>query len=125
MSLEVLNSFRLVGGTSLSLQIGHRNSVDIDLFTDIDYNSVDFKEIDKKLTQQFPYVDIGFEGKEGFGKSYFVGQSKNESIKLDLFYTDKFIRNSVNFNNIRLAQIDEIIAMKLEVIGNNGRKKDF
>lgn len=32
MSMEELNSFRLVGGTALSLHIGHRMSVDIDLF---------------------------------------------------------------------------------------------
>lgn len=31
---ELLKDFRLVGGTSLSLQRGHRKSVDIDLFTD-------------------------------------------------------------------------------------------
>ncbi len=30
MSYEELNSFRLVGGTSLSLLLGHRVSVDID-----------------------------------------------------------------------------------------------
>jgi hypothetical protein len=31
--LSELESFVLVGGTSLALQIGHRNSIDIDLFT--------------------------------------------------------------------------------------------
>lgn len=34
MSTDVFSSFRLVGGTSLSLQLGHRASVDIDMFTD-------------------------------------------------------------------------------------------
>lgn len=34
MHEPIFDSFRLVGGTSLSLQIGHRLSVDIDLFTD-------------------------------------------------------------------------------------------
>ena len=34
MQAEELNEFRLVGGTALSLQLGHRMSVDIDLFTD-------------------------------------------------------------------------------------------
>ena len=29
-----LRSFRLVGGTALALQLGHRISVDLDLFTD-------------------------------------------------------------------------------------------
>lgn len=37
--------FRLVGGIALSLQIGHRMSVDIDLFTDAEYGSIDFKAI--------------------------------------------------------------------------------
>ena len=34
--------FRLVGGTSLSLQLGHRMSDDIDLFTDDPYDSFNF-----------------------------------------------------------------------------------
>lgn len=33
MSAEVFAPFRLVGGTALSLQLGHRMSIDIDLFT--------------------------------------------------------------------------------------------
>lgn len=37
----LFSSFRLVGGTSLSLQLGHRMSVDIDLFTDAEYGSID------------------------------------------------------------------------------------
>ena len=32
-NLPELKSFVLVGGTSLALQLGHRNSIDIDLFT--------------------------------------------------------------------------------------------
>ena len=43
MNTSVFDDFRLVGGTSLSLQLGHRQSVDIDLFTDCIYESVDFK----------------------------------------------------------------------------------
>ena len=38
----IFSPFRLVGGTSLSLQFGHRMSVDIDLFTDNEYDSIDF-----------------------------------------------------------------------------------
>ncbi len=36
------DDFRLVGGTALSLYRGHRISVDIDLFTDALYGSIDF-----------------------------------------------------------------------------------
>ena len=36
MTENLFLPFRLVGGTALSLQIGHRMSVDIDLFSDIE-----------------------------------------------------------------------------------------
>ncbi|WP_312761666.1 nucleotidyl transferase AbiEii/AbiGii toxin family protein [Epilithonimonas sp.] len=53
MNAEILKPFRLVGGTSLSLQLGHRISIDIDLFTDADYGSIDFGEIEDFLKQNF------------------------------------------------------------------------
>ncbi|PRY21724.1 nucleotidyltransferase AbiEii toxin of type IV toxin-antitoxin system [Spirosoma oryzae] len=43
MSAEVFAPFRLVGGTALSLQLGHRISIDIDLFTDALYGDIDFE----------------------------------------------------------------------------------
>lgn len=46
MEAPIFDQFRLVGGTSLSLQVGHRMSVDIDLFTDSPYRSIDFNQID-------------------------------------------------------------------------------
>ena len=42
MDEPAFNGLRLVGGTALSLQLGHRVSVDIDLFSDCDYGSIDF-----------------------------------------------------------------------------------
>jgi hypothetical protein len=50
MSSEVFKNFRLVGGTALSLQLGHRISVDIDFFSDAPYGSIDFDEIESFLT---------------------------------------------------------------------------
>jgi len=35
-ALPELNDFSLVRGTALALQLGHRNSLDIDLFSQID-----------------------------------------------------------------------------------------
>ena len=37
MKEPILENFILVGGTSLSLQLGHRISIDIELFTDSPY----------------------------------------------------------------------------------------
>ncbi len=125
MSIEILNPFRLVGGTALSLQLGHRVSVDIDLFTDETYDSIDFNAIDKKLQEIFPYVEMQSPGNNSFGKSYYIGKDKNDIVKVDLFYTDAFIHPPLVVHNIRMASAGEIAAMKMEVIGHDGRKKDF
>ena len=125
MASEVFSSFRLVGGTALSLQLGHRESVDIDLFTDIEYGTVDFESIDKYIRTNFSYVDTIDSEIVGFGKSYYIGESKNQSIKLDLFYTDHFIRKPLLTDGIRLADIDDIVAMKIDVVSRRARKKDF
>ena len=117
--------FRLVGGTSLSLQLGHRFSVDIDLFTDAEYGSINFTAIDKYLRANYSYIQTSNVEEIGMGKSYFIGEKEELSVKLDLFYTDKFITTILEIDYIRLASVEEIIAMKLEVIGNGGRKKDF
>ena len=48
MTDHTFEGFNLVGGTSLALQIGHRNSVDIDLFGQENINSLLFLEKLKK-----------------------------------------------------------------------------
>src|SRR6185312_67697 len=86
------NSFRLVGGTCLSLQHGHRVSVDIDLFTDISYGSIDFSKLESFLSDHFPYVS-GNEGMpHAMGCSWFVGNSELNAVKIDLYFPDTFIR---------------------------------
>lgn len=125
MQAEELNLFRLVGGTSLSLQLGHRQSIDIDLFTDAEYGSIDFSAIDLYLNKTFSYIDSINTGIVGMGKSYFIGESAQQCIKLDLFYTDHFIRPVLAIDGLRLADLEEITAMKIDVIARGGRKKDF
>lgn len=125
MEAKEFEKFRLVGGTSLSLQIGHRLSIDIDLFTDEEYGSINFVVIDKYLGENFPYIQTTTTEEIGMGKSYFIGESENEVVKLDLFYTDEYITPTLEIDGIRLARIEDIIAMKFEVVGHGGRKKDF
>lgn len=125
MSCYIFDKFRLVGGTSLSLQLGHRVSVDIDLFTDEPYGSIDFTAIDQYLRTAFPYVSGTSPGGIAMGASYFVGNNKDECIKLDLYYADNFIQPAFLSGNIRMATVEEIIAMKIDVVQRGGRKKDF
>jgi len=125
MSADVFKDFRLVGGTALSLHRGHRMSVDIDLFTDAEYGSLDFDTIDSFLRSNYSYVDTNNYDLIGMGKCYFIGDNQLNCIKLDLFYTDKFIDKTILIDGLRLASIEEIIAMKMDVILRTGRKKDF
>ncbi|WP_339917961.1 nucleotidyl transferase AbiEii/AbiGii toxin family protein [Yeosuana marina] len=126
MAIEEFNSFRLVGGTSLSLQLGHRESIDIDLFTDVEYDSLDFGRLERILKEVFPYVDNSSIGDVVFGRSYFVGNDAHNAFKLDIYYSNEpFVFPLLEIDNIRLASKEEIAAMKLEVIANGGRKKDF
>jgi predicted nucleotidyltransferase len=109
MQNDLFEPFRLVGGTSLSLQLGHRMSDDIDLFTYATYNSIDFDAIDKYLREAFVYVSDFKTGPVGMGASYLVGTNKEETVKLDLFYTDPFIQPPLEIGLYRLATIEKFL----------------
>ena len=53
----IFKDFTLIGGTCLSLQLGHRRSIDIDLFTDIDYGTMNTKEMKEFIQRSFPYSE--------------------------------------------------------------------
>ena len=125
MLSPIFHSFRLVGGTALSLQKGHRMSMDIDLFSDVPYGSINFKTIDQFIETSFPYNYHLSDLSSAMGKSYTIGKNREEAIKLDIFYTDPFIQTPLIEDNIRMATIEEIIAMKIDVVQRGGRKKDF
>lgn len=126
MQAPELAEFRLVGGTALSLYLGHRLSVDIDLFTDAKYGSIDFERIEKLLRKKFNYVQGDFGQFAGLGKSYLVGTEKDNVVKLDVFYSmDPFFEKPLYQEKIRMASIPEIIAMKMDIVLRGGRKKDF
>jgi len=119
MQWPELAKFRLVGGTGLSLQLGHRQSIDIDLFTDVDFDIQDLAGIIKK---RIPASEIR---KLSFGLTIYILDSNSKSLKIDLMETDKFIRPEIMFEGIRFAHIEDIAAMKLEAITSRNTKKDF
>lgn len=125
MAAEEFLPFRLVGGTALSLQLGHRMSVDIDMFTDDPYGSVDFKQLALFLKKTFAYVDHLSLDNPAMGVSFSIGTDRDNSVKLDVYYCDKFVAPAVVIDSIRMATIEDIIAMKIDVVQRGGRKKDF
>lgn len=124
---SVFKDFILVGGTSLSLQLGHRRSLDIDLFTPIDYGTMNTSSIKSFLIDNFAFVEnIEDLDKRALGYSLRVGSSRYDSVKVDLFYTEKFIFPCKKIDGIQLADIREIAAMKMLAIGGPKlRQKDF
>ena len=126
MANPAFDDFVLVGGTALSLQLGHRISVDIDLFTANDYGSMNLEDIKNALTTTFSYTDhLETLNGRSLGYSVYVGNSRAERVKLDLFYTEDFITPIVQQDGLRMASLQDIAAMKMQAIVNNKRKKDF
>jgi predicted nucleotidyltransferase component of viral defense system len=117
MTLPELEQFRLVGGTALSLLLGHRNSIDLDLFTDEPFDS---DLLIYKLSDAFPE----FSAKEKKGPRLFFTYINN--VKVDFVHTfEKFTFASNTIEGIRFASLEEIIALKLNAIAGRGAKKDF
>jgi len=114
-SRQFMHGFYLAGDTCLALQIGHRQSIDFDFFTDNDF---DTSAIILKLS------DIGEYQRENEEKNTINGSLNN--IRISFFgYPYVIIDDFLKFNDIRLAGLKDIAAMKLEAIAGRGSKKDF
>lgn len=116
MKDELFKEFVLVGGTALSLKIGHRESVDIDLFSNKDFN----------------VEDLAIQLQKNY-KAILIEQTKNsinaymKKVKVDIV-THKYplIKPVENIMGIRMLSNEDIGAMKLHAIVQNGsRIKDF
>ncbi|MDR0546381.1 MAG: nucleotidyl transferase AbiEii/AbiGii toxin family protein [Dysgonamonadaceae bacterium] len=126
MATPDLNDFILVGGTALALQLGHRESIDIDLFTAQGYGSIDFLKIKETLTKLFDYSDgLDAMNERGLGYSVYLGNSPLQKIKVDMFYTEEFIKPCIEKDNLRLASLEDISGMKMLAITSRKQRKDF
>lgn len=127
MSSDVFKDFRLVGGTALALQRGHRRSVDIDLFTDLDYANMPLANMREFLEKEFP-IHNGTESMimPANGYHIFLSEGNEPPVKVDFFYTEPFIFPAIEEEGLRIADQREIAAMKLGVIGSQiYRQKDY
>jgi len=114
-NLEALKDFILVGGTSLALQIGHRISIDLDLFCS---NELDISKIPRII--------------EHLGKVEIINQTRSilnlfiDDIKVDFVsYNYNLLKNPLLIDEFKLASIEDISAMKLAAIVGRGSRKDF
>ena len=113
---EKLSQFVLVGGTALALQIGHRISVDLDFFSQEDFNENKFSEY---LQERYSFTE---DFRDRCTLKGFIGD-----VKVDLI-THRYpnVKPIVIVENIRMAPLQDIAAMKMNAIHGNGtRVKDF
>jgi predicted nucleotidyltransferase component of viral defense system len=116
---EFKSSFYLAGGTALALQIGHRDSIDFDFFTE--------KQID---TQKL------FETLRGIFKDHVLTKIQeetntlsvivDESIKLSFFtYSYPLLNNVIEEEYLRVASVEDIACMKLSAVTGRASNKDY
>lgn len=115
MLSNVFEGFNLVGGTSLALQIGHRISVDIDMFGNTAINENEFVD---ELSN--------------FGTVTTIKKSKRiiifsvNGIKVDFVnYKYPLLEKLTIINGIRMVSDKDVAAMKLNAIAGRGSRKDF
>ena len=113
--LPVLEQTRLVGGTALALQLGHRKSIDLDFFGTIDCEAEYLREsiagiASLTILKESPHIHI-----------YIV-----DGIKVDIVnYKYPWLDDVVLEQGLRLASVSDIAAMKITAIIGRGTKKDF
>ena len=116
MADEVLQQFTLAGGTALSLQIGHRKSIDLDMFTQIDFQASDILQ---HLVSEGYAPNVRFSQKQTL-------IAEIEGVKVDFIrFRYPFAELAIVTEGIRLANIRDIACMKIDAITGRGRKKDF
>lgn len=113
---KYLKDFYLVGGTALALYLGHRRSIDIDLFSNASFDASGLLE---NIHQDFPY-QLSFTA-----NNTLKGNINN--IKVDfLAHRYDYILEPSIITGIAMLSIQDITAMKLNAIATSGqRSKDF
>ncbi len=112
---SALSGTRLVGGTALALQYGHRSSVYLDFFGHIEDDNAGLQRMLSNL-----------------GKYTVISEAKNikcyvlDGIKLDIVnYDYPWIDEPLIVEGLVLASPKDIAAMKINAIEGRGSKKDF
>ncbi len=105
----------LAGGTALALQMGHRQSVDFDFFSE---KAFDALEMSRSLQA------LGSFKEDTVEKNTLLGTFN--SVKYSYFYYPyPMIQAATKYTGVSIAHIHDIAAMKLVAITDRNTKKDF
>ncbi|MBR5839226.1 MAG: nucleotidyl transferase AbiEii/AbiGii toxin family protein [Victivallales bacterium] len=100
----------------MALQIGHRKSVDLDLFGRVESNQIDLTDDLRSVTESMMLIQ----------------ESRNihiyllNQVKVDIVnYSYKWLKEPVKEEGLILAAKEDIAAMKIAAVVGRGTKKDF
>jgi predicted nucleotidyltransferase component of viral defense system len=111
----LLEETRLVGGTALALQLGHRKSDDLGFFGHVPGEALELEQ----TLRAYGAVSLG-------RRSRMIQGYTVRGIKVDFVeYPYPWLDDPVVGDGLRLASYRDIAAMKLSAITNRGTKKDF
>jgi predicted nucleotidyltransferase component of viral defense system len=112
---DLFRELRLVGGTSLALQIGHRTSIDIDLFGSIETDEIDINTV---------LASMGSVTQLKSSKNIHIYLLNN--VKVDIVnYPYPWLQPAILQDGLLLADMVDIAAMKIAAVTGRGSKKDF
>lgn len=124
--LECIKPYILSGGTALAIQIGHRKSEDLDFMMwrisktekpEVNWNAIE-RELKEKIGEIENFNMLGFDQVE------FVVRG----VKFSFFVSDNLspvTAPTEYLGNIRLADIESIMAMKMEVMLRRMKFRDY
>jgi predicted nucleotidyltransferase component of viral defense system len=124
--MECIKPYILCGGTALAMQIGHRKSEDLDFKmwrkSKTEKPEVNWNAIEKELTEKVGEIEnfnmLGFDQVEFLVKG----------VKFSFFVSDNYspVTSPIEYlGNIRLADIEAIMAMKMEVMLRRMKFRDY
>ena len=107
--------FYLAGGTALAIQLGHRESIDLDFFSTKKFLP---REIKDELSSRGNLI-VDYENEKTLDGSL-------DNVKVSFFHYDyRQLYPLIAFGKINLADERDISAMKIDAISSRGSKKDF
>jgi len=123
---EIFNEYILIGGTAVSLQIHHRLSEDLDFCKWQDDPKIKSKEISwpaiEKILSRFGPVKT--EIPDLYQVIFFLNEVKI-SFYSNALARSREVQTSSAFGHIRLADINSLGAMKLEVMSRRNLYRDY
>jgi len=113
----IAKKFYLAGGTALSLQIGHRHSIDLDLFSQTE----DIPSIRADLEKSFSSLEPELADASWGNLVYVV-----KNVRVGFYgYGYAMVNPLIEAENSRLASMEDIALMKMDALLSRANRKDF